>query len=56
MEHHNIKGELPKNEDQTDIILSKIFDLILKSMGEEKRRLCIDDAKIYVNEIPPAAR
>lgn len=56
MEHHSIAGDLPKEKDGNAVVLSKIFDLMLKSMGEEKRRLFIDDAKRYVSEIPPAAR
>jgi hypothetical protein len=56
MEHHNISGDMPNVSDQINVALAKIFDLMLKSMGEEKRRLCIDDAKKYISSVPPAAR
>lgn len=56
MQHHNISGELPTSDDITNVVLAKIFDIMLKSMGEEKRRQCIDDAKKYLTSVPPAAR
>ncbi len=56
MEHHEISGDLPKEKDGSQVVLSKIFDLMLKSMGEEKRRQFLDDAKRYMGDIPPAAR
>lgn len=57
MEHHKISEmPTPQPKDSTDMALSKIFDIMICSMGEEKRDAILKDAEEYLYSVPPSAR
>lgn len=56
MDHHRILGALPESGDSPQVALAKIIDIMLRSMGKEKRNQCLQEAKEYFSSIPPAAR
>jgi hypothetical protein len=57
MEYHNIPDmPIPQPKDSNDKALSKIFDIMICSMGEEKREAILKDAEEYLYSIPPSGR
>lgn len=56
--HHEIAGEIdyPDNKDKMEDALSKIFDIILLSMGEKKREDLIVESVAYFRDLPPSLR
>jgi len=56
MEYHKILGALPEPGDASEVVLAKIIDIMLRSMGKDNRDKCLQEAKEYLNSIPPAAR
>jgi len=47
---------LPSAGDMTHVALSKIFDIILHTMGEEKREEILKDLDEYIMSIPAVLR
>lgn len=47
---------LPNAGDMTHVALSKIFDIILHSMGEDKREEILKDLDEYIMSIPAVLR
>jgi hypothetical protein len=56
--HHQLPEDLivPNKSDSSQVCLAKIFDVMLRSMGEEKRKACIKDSITYLNDLPPSVR
>lgn len=57
IKHHNLP-DLPKPQpnNTVDDALSKIFDIILHSLGDEKRDAILKEVEEYCQSIPPSAR
>lgn len=57
-EHFKIEEHLifPEGKDNAAQCLSKIFDLILHSLGEEKRKELLADSLKYYYDVPPSVR
>jgi hypothetical protein len=55
MEHHNLPATLPtpSSGDSTEQALAKIFDIMLHSLGIEKRYEMIKEAEDYIAGLPP---
>lgn len=56
MLYHEIIGDVPNVSDSMDEALSKIFNIMIKSLDKDTQLSIIEDAQKYISEIPPAAR
>ena len=58
IDHHNLDKNLPlpDSNDQTHVALSKIFDVMLHSMGKEKREEFILNSNEYNMSLPACLR
>ena len=58
IEYHKLAPyvQFPQPKEKTHEFLAKIFDLMLHSMGEEKREQAIKEADTYYNDLPPSVR
>lgn len=58
IDHHKLDKnlDLPCIGEKPDISLSKIFDIMLHSMGLEKRYELLKDAEEYLLSLPPSLR
>lgn len=58
IEHHKFVPyvQLPQPKEKAHEFLAKLFDLMLHSMGEEKRKQAIKEADAYYNDLPPSVR
>jgi antitoxin component of RelBE/YafQ-DinJ toxin-antitoxin module len=56
--HNNLPITLlmPEAKQATHQALARIFDILLLSMGEEKRNELLNDAEEYFNDLPPSVR
>ncbi len=58
MTYHELPKDLPLPEinESTQVALAKIFNVMIHSMGEEKRKEITRDAEAYLNDLPPSIR
>lgn len=58
VEHHKLEGSLtlPKDKMAPHEVLEMILDIMLHSMGPEKRAKAIEDATAYLNDLTPSVR
>lgn len=58
IEYHKLPEilPLPEAKEATHMAMIKIFDIILYSMGEEKRQELIKEALDYYHDLPIAVR
>jgi len=57
-DHHKIKDkiELPETGLKMELSLARIFDMMLMTMGEDKREALLDESIAYYRDLPPSVR
>lgn len=58
MEHHSIpkESDMPKPGDKSEVVLSKIFDLMIKTLPLDQREMLFKESEEYCNSLPPSVR
>jgi hypothetical protein len=58
MEHHSIpkESDLPSSSDKSEVILSKIFNLMIQTLPIEKREMLYKESEEYCNGLFPSMR
>ena len=58
IKHHHLSSFLPLPEPDQPIhkSMERIFDIMLRSMGKKRRDELLEDAREYLNSLPPSLR